>query len=80
MGQASAALVIGHVKGKSPAELLDASTAMRAFLAGERDAGDIWPGIEVFEAARAYPARHPSILLAFEAAAQAAHQAQDAMS
>lgn len=76
LGQASAALVAAHVTGKSPEELQDASTAMRAFLAGERGASGIWPGIEVFEPARAYPARHPSILLAFEAAAQAAHQAQ----
>ena len=76
LGQAAAALVIAHVEGKSPEELLNASTAMHAFLAGERDAKNVWPGIEVFEPARAYPARHPSILLAFEAAAQAAYQAQ----
>ncbi|HKR23753.1 MAG TPA: iron-sulfur cluster assembly scaffold protein, partial [Allosphingosinicella sp.] len=31
-----------------------------------------WPGLAVFAAARAYPARHAAILLAFEAAAEAA--------
>ena len=72
LGQASAALVLAHAPGLSAADLRDAADALRSWLGGEDVAVDFWPGIEVFATARDYTARHPSILLAFEAAADAA--------
>lgn len=78
LGQASAALMGAHAIGRSAAELAQARDALTAFLAGERgDPGD-WPGLEIFGPARDYPARHASIRLAFEAAAEAAQAAAHA--
>ena len=75
LGQASAALLGAHAPGRSPDELAQARDAFAGWLAGGRaDPGD-WPGLGVFAHARAYPARHASILLAFEAAAEAARKA-----
>ncbi len=72
LGQASAALMGGHAIGRNAAELAAARDALAAFLAGRRDDPGDWPGLDIFGTARTYPARHPSILLAFEAAAEAA--------
>lgn len=74
LGQASAALLCAHAQGRSADELSDAAKALKHWLA-EPDAGTkpaFWPGIEALGVARAYPARHASILLAFETAAEAA--------
>lgn len=75
LGQASAALMGGHALGRSPFEINAARDALAAFLTGTRDNPGDWPGLDVFAAARAYPARHPAILLAFDAAAAAAAEA-----
>ena len=75
LGQASAALVVAHAAGLSTEEVIEARDALRAYLAGEGASANFWPGIEVFEAARGYPARHPSILLAFEALSEAVETA-----
>lgn len=72
LGQASAALVLANARGRSAADIQRAADALRVWLGGEDRTTDFWPGIDVFAAARDYPARHPSILLAFEAAAEAA--------
>jgi NifU-like protein involved in Fe-S cluster formation len=72
LGQASAALMGGHATGRNAAELREARDALAAYLAGERDDPGAWPGLALFADARRYPARHPSILLAFDAAAEAA--------
>jgi NifU-like protein involved in Fe-S cluster formation len=75
LGQASASLMGAHAIGRSAGELDAVRDALAAFLAGERaDPGD-WPGLDIFLPARDYPARHPSIRLAFEAVAEAAHAA-----
>jgi len=72
LGQASASLMGAHAIGRTPAELDAARATLTAYLAGEgEDPGD-WPGLDIFAPARAYPARHASIRLAFEAAAEAA--------
>lgn len=72
LGQASASLMAANAIGRTSAELAEAHAALGGYLRGERgDPGD-WPGLAVFAAARAYPARHAAILLAFEAAAEAA--------
>ncbi len=71
LGQASSALLARQIVGKSPAELATASDRLAAWLAGEGDTPD-WPGLTLFEPARPHSARHASIRLAFEAAAEAA--------
>jgi NifU-like protein involved in Fe-S cluster formation len=75
LGQASAVLMGQHVIGRTAEEIATAAAALRSFLSGERDDPGVWPGLEVFAPARPHSARHPSILLAFDAAAQAAHNA-----
>ena len=72
LGQASAALMAAHAKGKNAAELDHARAELTAFLGNNRpDPGD-WPGLAIFAPAIAHRARHASILLAFEAVAEAA--------
>lgn len=77
LGQASASLLAQDLVGRSPGELAAARDALAAWLAGEGREPD-WPGIAVLGPALAYPARHASIRLAFEAAAEAAAQAVEA--
>jgi NifU-like protein involved in Fe-S cluster formation len=72
LGQASAALMGANALGRTAGELEQARDALRAFLAGERDDAGAWPGLGLFAEARPFTARHASILLAFEAAAEAA--------
>jgi NifU-like protein involved in Fe-S cluster formation len=72
LGQASASLMGAHAHGRTGEELAEARDSLSAFLAGERDDPGRWPGLAIFADARRYPARHGSILLAFEAAAEAA--------
>jgi NifU-like protein involved in Fe-S cluster formation len=78
LGQASAALMGAHALGRTAAELAEARDALAAYLAGRRDNPGNWPGLAVFADARRFTARHPSILLAFEAAAEAAARARRA--
>ena len=75
LGQASASLMGAHAIGQTAAELADARDALAAYLAGRRDDPGDWPGLAIFADARRFTARHPSILLAFEAAAEAAARA-----
>ena len=75
LGQASAALLGAHAIGRSAAELAEARDALAAYLAGRREDPGVWPGLAVFANARRFSARHRSILLAFEAAAEAAARA-----
>lgn len=75
LGQASASLFGAGAIGKSTAELAAARDALTAWLAGERDAPPDWPGLDIFAPALPHSARHASIRLAFEAAAEAAERA-----
>jgi NifU-like protein involved in Fe-S cluster formation len=75
LGQASAALMGSHAIGATAADLLAARDELAAYLRGECEHSDLWPGLSLFADARAFPARHASILLPFEAAAEAAQQA-----
>ena len=75
LGQASSSLLAADIIGKTPEELAAARDALTAWLAREGDTPD-WPGIDVFTPALDYTARHPSIRLAFEAAAEAAFAAR----
>jgi NifU-like protein involved in Fe-S cluster formation len=76
LGQASAALFGAHALGATAAELATARDALTAYLKGERDNPGDWPGLSVLGVARPFAARHASILLPFEAAAEAAARAQ----
>lgn len=80
LGQASAALVQSHAVGRTAQDMQRATEALRAFLSAP-DApigNEFWPGIHVFAPARSYPARHPSILLAFEVVSEAGGKAMKA--
>ena len=72
LGQASTALMAAHAKGRTGAEIAKARDSLREFLKGEADGPGDWPGLDVFAAARKHSGRHAAILLAFEAAAEAA--------
>jgi NifU-like protein involved in Fe-S cluster formation len=72
LGQASAALMGAHAIGRTAAELAQARDKLAAWLAGRSDDPGTWPGLAILAPARRYAARHASILLAFEAAAEAA--------
>jgi NifU-like protein involved in Fe-S cluster formation len=78
LGQASAALMGAHALGRAPGELAEARDALADFLAGTRDDPGGWPGLMLFRDARPFAARHRSILLAFEAVAEAAARAAEA--
>jgi NifU-like protein involved in Fe-S cluster formation len=67
IGQAAAAIFAGGAQGRSGKEIAAAERAIGDWLSGaaQRPA---WPGLELIEAARAYPARHGAILLAWQAA------------
>lgn len=74
LGQASASLLGATAMGKSAEELAAARDAVTAWLAGTGPLPD-WPGFEVLTPALPHSARHASIRLAFEAAADAARSA-----
>lgn len=79
LGQASAAIAGGAMIGRSLAELRAARDALAAML---KEGGPVPPapfdGYEVLLPARDYRNRHASILLALEAAVEAAEAAEQA--
>lgn len=75
LGQASAAILGAAILGKTPLELAVARDSLAAFLKGEADRPGDWPGIDLLSPARPHKGRHGSILLAFQAAAEAAAEA-----
>jgi NifU-like protein involved in Fe-S cluster formation len=77
LGQASASLMGAHAIGRSGAELAVARDALAGFLAGKRDDPGEWPGLSLFSEARSFAARHKSILLPFDAVAEAVREAKD---
>jgi NifU-like protein involved in Fe-S cluster formation len=74
LGQASSSLLGAGLIGKSATEIAAVRDALAAWLAGEGTLPD-WPGFELFTPALPHSARHASIRLAFEAAAEAAQMA-----
>lgn len=71
LGQASSTLLAQHAIGRTPVELAAARDELTAWLAGSGPL-PAWPGIDIFTPGLKLTARHPSIRLAFEAAAEAA--------
>ena len=73
LGQASAAVLGGAVIGRTPAELAAGRNALRAMLTEGAPAPEgAFAAAEALTPARDFPNRHASILLAWEAAAEAA--------
>lgn len=73
LGQASSAILSRHVVGASVTELAQARDTLKAMLKQGRPAPrGRFAELKVLESARAYPARHQSIMLAFDAALDAA--------
>ena len=75
LGQASAALMAAEVKGRSLGELEGARDDLAAFLDERRNDPGAWPGLAIFAPAIPHRARHPAILLAFDAVAEAVRAA-----
>lgn len=79
LGQASAAILGRHVIGQTAQGVAQAHDLLKAWLKGEGGLppalAEDFPELALFEPARAHPARHPSICLAFEATAAAAAEA-----
>lgn len=71
LGQAASSLLAAAIIGRTPAELATTRDQLTAWLARRGEVPG-WPGLDVFTPALDYTARHPSIRLAFEAAAEAA--------
>lgn len=72
LGQASAAVLGGAVIGRTPEELAAARDAVLAMLQGAAPPPAPFDQAEALSAARGFPNRHASILLAWQAAAEAA--------
>ena len=66
-GQASAALVERHSRGRTHDEICDAMLTLSHWLAGEHDDAGAWPEISALAPARPRRGRHGAILLPFRA-------------
>ena len=66
-GQASAALVERHSRGRTHDEVSEAMLALSRWLACEQDLATSWPGIVALAPARDRKTRHGAILLPFRA-------------
>ena len=75
VGQAAAALFANAAAGADAVDLTRARQAIAAWLAGSAPLPD-WPGLDVLAPARAHPARHGAVLLAWDAALAALSNAQ----
>jgi NifU-like protein involved in Fe-S cluster formation len=67
LGQAASSLVVADITGKDRTAVAAARSELADWLAGRREPAPAWPGMEVFAPARPHRARHPSILLSFDA-------------
>jgi NifU-like protein involved in Fe-S cluster formation len=74
LGQASSSLLAADIIGKTPEQLATARDELTSWLAGKGPVPG-WTGFDLFVPALPHTARHASIRLAFEAAADAAAQA-----
>ena len=76
LGQSSAAILKGAINGASLKEITDASEALRLMLKkGGQPPKGRFEKLALLKGVAAYPARHTSTLLAFEAARCAVSQA-----
>ena len=75
LGQAAATLVARAIRGKDLVALRTARAELADWLSGATETVPSWPGMDVFAPARPHRARHPSILLAHDAAIGAVEDA-----
>lgn len=75
VGQASAAIMVSAMVGRSVDDLRRMADALALWLTDTAAPMPDWPRIVELAEARAYPARHGAILLPWRAAATAAHRA-----
>jgi NifU-like protein involved in Fe-S cluster formation len=75
-GQAAAALMGGHAMGRSAEEVGAALAELDAWLAGNGELPNAWPGLDVLEPARSRKGRHGAILLPFRTLLAAIEDAQ----
>jgi NifU-like protein involved in Fe-S cluster formation len=76
LGQASASILGAHVIGRTPVELAQTAQTLKAFLqSGGPAPQNAFAELDIFAPAIPHRARHASILLSFEAAAEAAAKA-----
>ncbi|MES1197051.1 MAG: iron-sulfur cluster assembly scaffold protein [Pseudomonadota bacterium] len=77
LGQAATAVLAMHAVGATPDEILAARDGLRAMLkeGAQPPQGRFWE-LRHLEGVKAYPPRHASTMLAFEAAAEALAQAE----
>lgn len=81
LGQAASAVVGAAIVGCSAAQISQARDALKAMLKSDGPTPDApFDGLEVLRPAAAYKNRHASILLALDAATEAAQSAQEAQS
>ena len=66
-GQASAALVERHARGRAHHEVAEALVELSRWLVDDQAEHASWPGFETLEPARHRKARHAAILLPFRA-------------
>lgn len=79
LGQAAASIVGRHVIGATPAELREVRDRVKAMLKdGAASPEGTWADAAILEPVRDFRARHASTLLAFEAAAAAATEIEQA--
>ena len=67
IGQAAAAIFAQGAPGRSSSDIAAAEADLANWLSGTGEQPD-WPGLELLAPARAYPARHGAIKLAWTAA------------
>lgn len=75
LGQASASVLAANAIGASINDIREARDALAAMLKGAPAPQGRFAGLAALESARDYPARHASIRLAFETAAEACEAA-----
>lgn len=75
-GQASAALMGGHVMGRSAEEVAMGLAELEAWLAGKGDLPTAWPGLEVLAPALPRNGRHGAIVLPFRTLLAAIEEAR----
>jgi NifU-like protein involved in Fe-S cluster formation len=76
LGQAATGVLAMNAIGATPVEIRAARDALKAMLkdGGQPPSGRFWE-LRHLEGVRAYPARHASTMLAFDAAVDAVEQA-----
>ncbi|MGF1474391.1 MAG: iron-sulfur cluster assembly scaffold protein [Geminicoccaceae bacterium] len=77
--QAAASLIARHADDRSAAHADDRLSSLKAYLrqGSDVDPETIWPGLSLFEPARAFKSRHRCVTLPFEALAKALHHLEE---